>query len=545
MSRIFLNRTWLRHHVYQYSFLIILPLTFLTSPLTLQANEDSSHINTVTSTQHATEANFKNVEESFKENYKDDTKVNNQKENRLISIISALLILQTILILVLQKGRIQYKRTRKELRSYHQHLEQRVIERTEVLNSLNNQLYKEISKHKATEALLQQTQGYLQNLINSMPSDLIAVTADGGITHWNTSAENSTTIPAEKALKMNIEAIHLNKAVTLPAIQHAIKHGKPSIIENVQEGAGSSSSYYDVGIYPLVSDDRSGAVIRVDDVTSRVKLENMMIQNEKMMALGELAAGLAHEINNPLSAILQGIQNIQRRTSPDLPANLEIAEKHNTNITSIRNYLEDRRILTFISNVQEAGERAAKIVSNVLEFSRSSNREYSLVDLRSLVNQSVELASSTFEFKTSFRFEEITITRDFSPELPKVPCSPIEIQQVILNLLRNASQAIALETPPIKSPSIIITLKHTEDSVIIEIADNGAGMEESVRTRIFEPFYTTKKVGQGTGLGLSVSYFIITEHHEGRIEVESTPGKGTRFIIYLPLLSPEELDPFT
>ncbi len=464
-----------------------------------------------------------------------------EKENRLITIISILLVLQTVLMLGIQKSRIKYKRARKELKSSHQLLEHRVIERTDKLKTLNDQLYEEIAKHKATEDLLNQTQVYLTSMIDSMSCVLIGVTPDGQITHWNARASESTGISKEDALHSNIQDIYPNLNISPKTIGHVIEQGKPRIRENVQTGRGSAAEYCNVAIYPHSSKAISGAVVRIDDITMKIKLENMMIQNEKMMSLGELAAGMAHEINNPLGAILQGTQNIYRRTSDELAANHETAEELGTNIETIQQYLEKRRITKFIQSIQEAGERAAKIVSNMLEFSRSTNRECIAVDMEQLIEQVLELASSTFELKTELQFKHIRIIKDIENDMPSVPCSPIEIQQVLLNLIKNASQAIAHHNEPIVDPSITVRVHQHNDNAIIEITDNGPGMEESISSHIFEPFYTTKEVGQGTGLGLSVSYFIITEHHDGSIEVHSTPGQGTTFTIQLPLAYDDEM----
>ena len=310
----------------------------------------------------------------------------------------------------------------------------------------------------------------------------------------------------------------------------------PQVKENIQQGEGSHTSHTDLTIYPLLSTEVTGAVIRLDDVTMRVRVENMMIQNEKMMSLGELAAGMAHEINNPLSAILHGIQNIYRRTSPELKKNHAIAEAEGITVEQVHNYLKARDIFKFLDGIREAGDRSARIVTNMLEFSRNNSRTHQITDIRQLLNHSLELATNSFELETPDGIEKLEVIREFDAQLPLVPCSAAEIQQVILNLLRNACQAMQNDDygAPL-SPTITLRAYKRSDNVCIEVQDNGPGMTDSVRRHIFEPFFTTKEVGQGTGLGLSVTYFIVTEHHDGTIEVESQPGKGTTFIITLPL----------
>lgn len=454
----------------------------------------------------------------------------------LLVIISALFILQTLLILGLQRSRSAHKRAKKTLKHSKKELEQRIIDRTNKLRSINNQLYDEIAKHEITEELLRETQDYLHSIINSMPSVLIGVTKQGSVTHWNAAAESTTGINTRDALGRHINKLYPDLPITDESITTAIEKGLPQLNESIQQGHGSNAQYSDLAIFPLVSSEIVGAVIRVDDVTMRVRVENMMIQNEKMLSLGELAAGMAHEINNPLSAILHGVQNILRRTTPGLAKNDTTAESLGVKLADVHNYLKEREIFTFIDGIRDAGERSAKIVTNMLEFSRSNNRERRYIDIRELIEQTLALAENTLELKLPGGVETPNILKDFDDNIPLIPGSPAELQQVILNLLRNASQAFSDDdySAPLQ-PTITLRLQLETENLLIEILDNGPGMPENVRRHIFEPFFTTKEVGQGTGLGLSVSYFIITEHHDGTIEVDSTPGKGTLFSIRLPL----------
>lgn len=465
-----------------------------------------------------------------------NTFIDSDSRDTLLIIISALFLLQTLLVIGLQRSRAAHKRSKKNLKHSKKDLEQRIIDRTNKLRAINNQLYDEISKHEITEELLRETQDYLHSIINSMPSILIGVTKQGAITHWNSAAENTTGIHMRDALGQHINQLCPSLPITTDSISTAIEQGLPQVSENIQQGRGSNAQYSDLAIYPLISSEVVGAVIRIDDVTMRVRVENMMIQNEKMLSLGELAAGMAHEINNPLSAILHGVQNILRRTTPGLAKNNTVAQKHHTNIEDIQQYLEERDIFTFIDGIRDAGERSAKIVTNMLEFSRSNSREHKQINIEELMEHTLSLAENTFELKLPEGAENPDIIKDFAEQLPLIPGSAAELQQVILNLLRNASQAFTSEDygAPLH-PTITLRLKRESDDLLIEVEDNGPGMPEAVRRHIFEPFFTTKEVGQGTGLGLSVSYFIITEHHDGTIEVDSTPGKGTLFSIRLPL----------
>jgi len=273
----------------------------------------------------------------------------------------------------------------------------------------------------------------------------------------------------------------------------------------------------------------------VDDVTERVRLEELMIQSEKMMSVGGLAAGMAHEINNPLGTILQAAQNIVRRVAPDFPANVEAAAASGTTVEKIRKYLEAREILTFLEDIRASGQRAAEIVANMLSFSRKPEEGGSSTDLCSLLDRTLALAASDYDLKRQHDFRRISIVREYAADVPPVLCQASKIQQVLLNLLRNGAEAMR-ETAAIRPPCFTLRV-HREgaDWVRIEISDNGTGMDEVTRCRVFEPFFTTKDPGVGTGLGLSVSYFIVTEDHGGTLTVESTPGAGATFVLRLPL----------
>nr|WP_272881618.1 PAS domain S-box protein [Fundidesulfovibrio soli] len=289
----------------------------------------------------------------------------------------------------------------------------------------------------------------------------------------------------------------------------------------------------------VVKYDAQGKALRMSgthtDVTEHRKMQELMIQTEKMMSVGGLAAGMAHEINNPLSAILQSAQVVLSLFSSERKANHAAAEQAGCSLDSIRAYAEKRQILVFLEGIREAGIRAARIVSNMLEFSRKSESKRAPVDINALLDKTVELAFSDYDLKKKYDFRKIRIERQYAQDLPQVPCTRTEIEQVVLNLLKNAAQA--LTELPQRDARSTISLRTSLDGDFLRIVveDNGPGMPEQVRKRVFEPFFTTKGVGEGTGLGLSVSYFIVVTNHKGAIEVQSEPGKGTRFTVSLPL----------
>lgn len=272
----------------------------------------------------------------------------------------------------------------------------------------------------------------------------------------------------------------------------------------------------------------------IRDITERKRTQEIMVQTEKMMAVGGLAAGMAHEINNPLGIILQANQNLGRRISTDLKKNHEIALSIGLDFDKFQTYLKERTILNYVDAIQVAGERAGKIVKSMLAFGRTGNSsKKEMCNVNELMESAIEMASNDYDLKKKYDFKNVEIIRQYS-DIKPVICEPTEICQVFLNIIKNAAQAM-LRNDSQNPPIIIISTKQVNGSVMIEIEDNGPGIENEMGKKIFEPFFTTKPVGEGTGLGLSVSYFIISTHHNGKLRVESKKGSGSRFIIELPV----------
>ncbi|NJB68622.1 PAS domain S-box-containing protein [Desulfobaculum xiamenense] len=375
----------------------------------------------------------------------------------------------------------------------------------------------------------------LDRTFNSMPSMLVGVTPDGTVTQWNQRAEamaGSDTRPAEG---MPLAEAFPALGFCLNMIRSALATGQPQTREKVRRTTAEGAvRYEDIIVFPLAGEEVDGAVIRVDDVTERTRIEDLMIQTEKMMSVGGLAAGMAHEINNPLGIILQCSQNIERRFDPHLPANTKVANEFEVNLEGVRQYIEKRGIGNYISGIRDAASRAARIVRNMLDFSRKSESTRKPEDVNALLDRTLELASSDYDLKKNYDFRLIHIDKDYAPDLPQVEMVQTEIEQVVLNVLRNAAEAMAMSGMT-EQPHILLRSRRDGNHVRIEISDNGPGLGESTRKRIFEPFFTTKEPGVGTGLGLSVSYFIITNKHRGDFFVESEEGHGATFIIRLPI----------
>jgi signal transduction histidine kinase len=308
---------------------------------------------------------------------------------------------------------------------------------------------------------------------------------------------------------------------------------RPSSMEKLLIVKEGELCFYDLMLYPLLIDHVEGSVLRIEDVTERARIQELMVQTEKMMSIGGLAAGMAHEINNPLGIITQAAQNIERRISLELHANRKVSEELGLNLEGIRAYLDKRQIPDAIASIRTASSRAAKIVANILQFSRHADTTMEVTSLAQILDQALELAASDYDLKKKYDFRSIEIIKDYQ-DTPQVPIVSVEIEQVILNLLKNAAQAMTAN-PPDRRPRITFRLLCESRYAVLEVEDNGPGMTEDIRRRVFEPFFTTKEPGVGTGLGLSVSYMIVTQNHKGLMEVQSTPGRGTVFKVKLPI----------
>jgi len=403
----------------------------------------------------------------------------------------------------------------------------------------NRKLELEVQVRSKIERKLTGFQNYLNSIIDSMPSVLIALDEQLYVTQWNQQASALSGTSLQDALNQPVFIAFEPLRPFLSQIRRTCEHHEVQKIERVTWAFNEEPRHYALTLYPLMGGAGRGVVIRIDDITERINMEELMVQSEKMLSVGSLAAGMAHEINNPLGAILHNAQNIRRRLSPDLERNRQAAEETGVQLEAVNQYLQRREVPQLLDGIQQAGSRAARIVSHMLSFSRLSNRQLAECQLSELIDQALEIAGNDFALTDSFDFRAIDILRDFDPQVGRVPCIGNELEQVLLNLLKNAAQAIH-QGPHRSHGQIILSTRLNPPWVEIQVEDNGGGIPEHIRKRIFEPFFTTKEVGQGTGLGLSVSYFIITNNHKGQMEVQCRPGQGTTFTLRLPLASTSE-----
>lgn len=373
----------------------------------------------------------------------------------------------------------------------------------------------------------------LANITDSMPSALILIDREMEILHWNREAEKTFSITQHQAMNKPLDQILPDHQTLINFVKKALKKNEPSVLPNRIRYINRETVYEDIAAFPLLGSNLKGMVVRIDDVTHKVKTQRMLIQSEKMLSVGGLAAGMAHEINNPLSGMMQSAQVIHNRLSKKIPANIKAAQKVGTTFSAVQSYMKLRNILPLLETLHGAGKRAAEIVENMLGFAKQGKVRKSGESMAHLLDKTIVLASSDYSLKKNYDFKQILICREYEEPLPEVFCKAASIQQVFYNIIKNGAEAMFTQRHR-QPPQFTFRLSQEKANVRIEIEDNGPGMKEKIRERIFEPFFTTKGVEKGTGLGLSISYYIIVDEHRGEMAVESIPEKGTKFIIKLP-----------
>lgn len=287
--------------------------------------------------------------------------------------------------------------------------------------------------------------------------------------------------------------------------------------------------------------------MRLNQTLHELKLaQAQLIQTEKMSSLGQMIAGIAHEINNPVSFIHGNLDHINNYTQ-DLLSLINIYQNVYPNVTpEIEEFLENidvdfikEDIPKTLSSMKIGTQRIREIVLTLRNFSRLDEADMKPVNIHQGIESTLLILQSRLQVKPGK--PAIEIIKNYS-ELPNVECYAGQLNQVFMNILNNAIDALERSNQKttaeeIKSDCSVIAIRTqlvNPDLVAIFIRDNGVGMSDSVRQKIFDPFFTTKPVGQGTGLGLSITYQIVVDKHHGTIECISAPGQGAEFIIQIP-----------
>jgi PAS domain S-box-containing protein len=428
---------------------------------------------------------------------------------------------------------------------------------TEKLKLSNQSLQEEINQRVSYQSMLAAEKELLSTTVMSLAEGVIITDDEGMIILFNQSAETITGYETYEILNQPLYEVFqildpISHQIVPDVIQNLIEmtrrqeqdpgYKAPMLIQKSGERIMVSGS---IASLKSAEGKSMGHVIVFQDVTERLKVEAQTALSQKMEAIGQMAAGIAHEINTPIQYVGDNLRYLQKAVSrfeeildayqqlpveecqgisPELLDHLAEVKKR----TRIAHYLGESSVA--VQESLEGVERVRKIVMAMREFSHPSEKEKKLAD----INHGIEttIAISRNEWKYSAELET-----DLDPQLPAVVCQIDEINQVILNMIINAVQAIQEKYPPEtgeKGKITISTLKFN-DYIHIKIKDTGVGIPEEIRQRIFDPFFTTKGVGKGTGQGLSLAHQIIVQKHKGKIYVDSMAGEGTTFTIELPV----------
>ncbi|MBI5216855.1 MAG: PAS domain S-box protein [Ignavibacteriae bacterium] len=336
---------------------------------------------------------------------------------------------------------------------------------------------------------------------------------DGKMIYVNPAFEKASGYSKEELLGRNPKIFGSGKhpKAFWDKMWKTIRSGKVWVGEIENRRRNGDSMFTQLLISPIIDND--GKIVGYfgvhRDITEQKQLEQQLIHAQKMESIGLLAAGIAHEVGNPLTSISSLVQVIQRTTQDEFTQ--EKLELIKSQIT-----------------------RISRIIRDLVDFSRRSSYEVQMTDINKGLHEAVEIV------RVGRKAKEVSFKVSLDTNLPQLPLVPDQIEQVFINIIINAVDAINSEAPErfgkIKQKEIVVASFVRNEHVVVTIKDTGKGISEDLLPKIFEPFFTTKKVGEGTGLGLWVSYGII-KSFQGNISVESTAGEGTTFTIALPLHS--------
>lgn len=398
-------------------------------------------------------------------------------------------------------------------------------------NNMLEQIHARSLERDNFENELQYSKKLLSNVIDSMTSLLLSVDRDFNISQWNETAENITYIKSE-------EAIGTNLWKTMPALEkykedciNVLDSGMPHLFHR-QRIKQWPNSFYNVSIYPLVDEKVGGMVIRIDDITELEVKENELRQAQKMETIGTLAGGLAHDFNNVLGGITGTLSIIRHK----LQNNRE---------------MKPEKLESYVQLMLNNSMRAADMVQQLLSLTRKQELSLTPVNLNTTMKNVMEICKNSFDKSIALDF--VLGEDDYI-----VSADPTQIEQVLLNLCINANHAMTIMRDAGEKSGGQLTVEiekikadkhfgnaHPEsqedmDYWKLSVRDTGIGMDTTTAVKIFDPFFSTKEKGTGSGLGLTMVYNIVKQH-KGFIDVYSEKGLGTTFNVFLPVLQKKEM----
>lgn len=409
----------------------------------------------------------------------------------------------------------------------------------------------------AKTAELKKAHKAMVELLSSITSIFIGLSADMTIMQWNRKAEKVFQLKAEQVLNKRLydAAIPWDRDAVRAAVEACVAGRRPVDLDTIIiQRPDGKNGFLGLRMTATESDPGkpTGILIMGADTTERKILESQLAQAQKLESIGQLAAGIAHEINTPIQYVGDNI----RFMKDAFESFLQIIRMYEAVISSaksgawsdalIQDAEEQVQVSDFdyfaeevpkaVEQTLEGVARIGKIVRSMKEFSHPGGDEMTSVDLNQALESTISVSRNEWKYVAEMETA-------FDSTLPLVSCFPGELNQVFLNIIINAAHAIesALKSSAADKGCIRVTTRSSGDAVEIRISDTGTGIPEDIRHRIFDPFFTTKDVGKGTGQGLAIAHRIVTEKHHGAIRVETETGRGSTFIIEIPFRGQEDL----
>lgn len=412
---------------------------------------------------------------------------------------------------------------------------------------------RDLSYQKEMIKELRRTYREMSQLVAAIPSFLIELDPEGYVMRWNGSAEKTFGILEHDVLGIPIEesGIHWDckKVTNILTTCRGSTNTSIRLQDFRFQRSNGTQGFLDVTISSVsTGEGPSGVLLLGTDVTERKVLESQLVQAQKLESIGQLAAGIAHELNTPSQYVGDNLRFLWEafndlhayqeqcdmlleaarsgELGEDAVAKLE-AFAEETDLEYIR-----KEIPKAVEQSLEGIERVSKIVRAMKEFSHPGTDTKTQVDLNRAIESTITVARNEWKYVAD-------VVMDFDPWMPLVPCLPGEFNQVILNMIINAAHALTAKSgkESQEKGTIRVSTHFRDDFAEIRISDTGTGIPKEIMPRIFDPFFTTKEVGKGTGQGLAISHSVIVDKHGGTIDVESEMGKGSTFIIRLPIKS--------
>lgn len=428
------------------------------------------------------------------------------------------------------------KKAEENLAILNQGLEKQVIKRTEELNLRN--------------AELQASQERYRNLVETMQEGILLIDKDDRVLYTNPKMSQLLGVGANELIGTHcLRFLHdQNREVFKDHIQNTSKNQNMKFEVSFSRSDGQVISTL---VTPTTTYDErgnyTGAFAVVTDITDLKKLQLQLMQSQKLESIGQLAAGIAHEINTPTQYIISNIEFLQdvtnelidfKKSYDQLITSLkEQASMDTASQGSVACYSEKRlnddlipEISSAFRDIFEGLGQIALIVSSVKKFARPGEEGMREADINEIISNAILLSSNEWKYVADME-------TDLESNLPSILCNPSAMSQVFINLILNAAHAINDKNAPQKG-TIRITSVNTSENIEIYISDTGNGIAESIRSKIFDPFFTTREVGKGRGQGLAVARSIVVESHHGNIDFTSEGTTGTTFIIQLPKTRP-------